>query len=584
MTSEPIPKDVASYLKRGWAVAPVHVQRTDEGKKPIFLSEHGFNDASTDYDVVADWAIRHPGCGWAIATGPESFFAVDVDKAGIEAWEALTKKNGSVKTMAVKTPGGGYHFYYAWPEGVEKIKSSAGEIAPGVDVRGTGGCVFAPPTSGYSLVNGEEHPSAPTWLVDALASRTKPQDAPSEEVNPNPDQKIPKGRRNTALAALAGAMRRQGAGLKAIAAALSFENAERCDPPLPVEEIDSIAGSIARYEPASETEIQNWVGQELDLSLVRDRPDERGQLIDGFLDTERLTMLFGKPGGFKSFLAMDAAVAVASGRRWLSTTGTDGLLTLQSPVVFIQQDQGAKDTTDRFHALFNAYDVPPTIPLHVYAFPRPALDLLRNYDFLAEAVRRHEAKFVVVDNLFNAAGVRDENSSEIGLAIMHLAELRDQTGAGILLIHHPTKATGWSRGHGVILQNVDQSLKLIRDDDFVSFETEKERGAGITDRLVAKFAYEYYAGTRTMRSARFVQSDADTLEEREFEDIYTQILDYVAVDPGAGKNETYAAISAQRTKASQATQRLIASGKLILQSGKNNKHHLFLPEDAPEKG
>lgn len=55
MTSEPILKDVADYLKRGWPVVPVHVQRTDEGKRVTFLSEHGFNDATTDYDVVADW-------------------------------------------------------------------------------------------------------------------------------------------------------------------------------------------------------------------------------------------------------------------------------------------------------------------------------------------------------------------------------------------------------------------------------------------------------------------------------------------------------------------------------------------------
>ncbi len=581
MSSEPIPKDVADYLKRGWPVVPVHVTRTEEGKDVVFLTEHSFNDASADYDVVADWAIRYPDCGWAIATGPESFFAVDVDKAGIEAWEALTKKNGSVKTMAVRTPGGGYHFYYAWPEGVETIKSSAGQVAPGVDVRGTGGCVFAPPTPGYSLVNGEPNPADATWLVGALTSPTEPQDPHHVRVEQAPDQTIPKGRRNTSLAALAGAMRRQGAGIEAIAAALAFENAARCDPPLLVEEVDSIAGSIARYEPASETEIQNWVGQDLDLSQVRERPEERLQLIEGFLDTERLTMLFGKPGHFKSFLAMDAAVAVASGRRWLSATGMDGMLTMQSPVVFIQQDQGARDTTDRFHALYNAYDVPPTIPLHVYAFPRPALDLLRNYDFLAEAVRRHEAKFVVVDNLFNAAGVRDENSSEIGLAIMHLAELRDQTGAAILLIHHPTKGTGWSRGHGVILQNVDQSLKLIRDEEYVRFETEKERGAGITDRLVARFDYEYYEASRMMRSARFVRSSADAIEEKEFEEAYERLLEYVADNPGEPKKQVYAGTQLQRTMAAKAVAKLVLSGRLEVVAGPRGAQHLYMPGEAP---
>ncbi len=442
--------------------------------------------------------------------------------------------------------------------------------------------MFAPPTPGYSLVNGEPGPAAPTWLVDALATPTRTQEARHVKVEPDPERKIPKGQRNTTLAALAGAMRRQGAGIEAISSALTFENAERCDPPLPVAEVDGIAGSIAHYEPTSGPDAANWSGQDIDLSLSRERPEERIELVEGFLDTERLTMLFGKPGHFKSFLAMDAAVAVASGRRWLSSTPTDGLMTLQSPVVFIQQDQGAKDTADRFHALFNAYDVPPTIPLYVYAFPRPALDLIRNYDYLAEAVHRHEAKFVIVDNLFNAAGVRDENSSEIGLAIMHLAELRDQTGAAILLIHHPTKGTGWSRGHGVILQNVDQSLKLIRDEDHVRFETEKERGAGITDRLVARFDHDYYDDSRTMRSARFVRSSADAMEERELGEVYERLLEYVRDHPGESKTQVYAGTQIQRTMAAKATANLVTSGRLSVDAGSRGAHHLYLPEDAPE--
>ena len=42
-------------------------------------------------------------------------------------------------------------------------------------------------------------------------------------------------------------MRSRGAGLTAIRAALMAENAEKCIPPLEVEDIERISGSVAAY-------------------------------------------------------------------------------------------------------------------------------------------------------------------------------------------------------------------------------------------------------------------------------------------------------------------------------------------------
>jgi hypothetical protein len=57
--------------------------------------------------------------------------------------------------------------------------------------------------------------------------------------------------RNTTLTSLAGTMRRRGFGHRAIRAALLEENAERCTPPLEEAEVEGIAASVARYEPAA---------------------------------------------------------------------------------------------------------------------------------------------------------------------------------------------------------------------------------------------------------------------------------------------------------------------------------------------
>ena len=62
---------------------------------------------------------------------------------------------------------------------------------------------------------------------------------------------IAEGGRNSTLTRLGGALRRQGLDEGALATALLDENARRCEPPLPDEEVVGIARSLARYDPCT---------------------------------------------------------------------------------------------------------------------------------------------------------------------------------------------------------------------------------------------------------------------------------------------------------------------------------------------
>jgi len=81
------------------------------------------------------------GCGYGIATGMRSgIVVVDVDvKDGVDGRAAVSHLP---PTYTVRTPTGGYHYYYAYPGW--RVRTSAGEFAPGVDIRGDGGYVVAP--------------------------------------------------------------------------------------------------------------------------------------------------------------------------------------------------------------------------------------------------------------------------------------------------------------------------------------------------------------------------------------------------------------------------------------------------------
>src|SRR5215218_641554 len=76
------------------------------------------------------------------------------------------------------------------------------------------------------------------------------------------DERIPKGRRNTTLASLAGSMRYAGLEEEAIFAALRVINDKRCEPPLEQGEVRRIAHSIARYEPGPWVTFQRLIDRQ----------------------------------------------------------------------------------------------------------------------------------------------------------------------------------------------------------------------------------------------------------------------------------------------------------------------------------
>src|SRR5690606_22678596 len=82
----------------------------------------------------------------------------------------------------------------------------------------------------------------PDWLRAALAGAAGKPAAVLPDV-------ILEGEREATLVSLAGSMRARGASRDAIYAAISAENESRCSPPLPDEDLQRIAGSVAKYQP-----------------------------------------------------------------------------------------------------------------------------------------------------------------------------------------------------------------------------------------------------------------------------------------------------------------------------------------------
>ncbi|MBQ0827830.1 bifunctional DNA primase/polymerase [Streptomyces tagetis] len=150
---------------------------------------HGVHDASADPARVrrlfaaAPWAT---GYGIACGRPPHHLIGIDVDivagagaSAGLRE-EALRHLFAIPPTMVVRTPSGGRHLWLTGPPGVA-VPNSAGRLAPGVDVRGTGGYLVGPGSrtrrGTYTVAPGTAHlaPAAcPSTLLHLLVPPPRP--------------------------------------------------------------------------------------------------------------------------------------------------------------------------------------------------------------------------------------------------------------------------------------------------------------------------------------------------------------------------------------------------------------------------
>jgi putative DNA primase/helicase len=231
-----------AYAAQGLPVIPI----VPGAKRP--LTARGHKDAATDAATVRAWWDQWPDANVAFATGSRSGFDVlDIDptNGGAASLKEIKQRIGSLPPTAVsKTPRGGAHFYFRHAEGV---RSSAGQVAPGIDVRGENGYIIVPPSTtqdgDYHWRSGLEHEIAP-WPEGLLAMVLEARTAARKNGRGGP---IPDGQRNDELVRFAGRLRRQGFTSEDIEAKLLQFNEERCQPPLDAAKVRRMAESAATW-------------------------------------------------------------------------------------------------------------------------------------------------------------------------------------------------------------------------------------------------------------------------------------------------------------------------------------------------
>lgn len=234
-------------------------------------------------------------------------------------------------------------------------------------------------------------------------------------------------------------------------------------PPAPAEDSEPESDEFTP-EPAlelvpeeSKIRIEPW-------DTIQDEPVE--WLIQDVLPRKGFSALFGPPGSFKSFVALDIAHSIATGTAWMGKeVATPGA------VLYIC-GEGHGGVGARIRACRLHHKTEPGAKVYVIRHQlnlrSSKEDIQQLHLAISNLVQREEIRFelVQVDTLARAFGGGNENdSSDMGAFIASLSKIQRLLDCALQIVHHVGKdITKGLRGHSSLLGALDTELELQRLD------------------------------------------------------------------------------------------------------------------------
>lgn len=228
-------------------------------------------------------------------------------------------------------------------------------------------------------------------------------------------------------------------------------------------------------EAEFEASVDAW--RKANLFSLRDLADMPPQapLIHGNILFQRTTAwLAGMPGTYKSFVALDWAMCIATGRSWL------GREVEQGRVLYIA-GEGASGMWQRANAWLHrrGLDLDATDDAIDFKGPTDLLDQTTRM-MLSHLASDGFWSMVVVDTQARVTpGVNENAKEEMDPFIRFITHLAADKGSTVLTVHHATKdGANPLRGSGSILGAADSVFVLTKEDGVeleVELKVEKQK-------------------------------------------------------------------------------------------------------------
>ena len=187
-------------------------------------------------------------------------------------------------------------------------------------------------------------------------------------------------------------------------------------------------------------------------------------------------LISGPSKSHKTFAALDLAIAIAAGERWL------GHHTTKSPALYLNLELQDFAITDRISRICAARGMPPPPDLHVWNLRGKTITIAALSAKLPQMIAALGAKAVCIDPHYKVSSVSDmeENSNDDQGKLLTLLEgICVNAGAALILTHHFAKGDASTKnaidrasGGGVFARWGDVMLTFTphEDDDCMTIE------------------------------------------------------------------------------------------------------------------
>lgn len=495
------------YAAKGWAVFPCNAS-----KEPYL--KHGVLEASTDLEQVRSWWTRWPGANIGFSVGDARLLVLDYDPGSDKA--ALEEKLGeplpSTKLVA-RTPRGGTHEYYSLNPGDDPVANSASTLGENIDVRSFHGYVLLPPSrtaDGEYTWESEGKPAHRSDLLFQACKRAREKDPKRDEwlIEPDLEENIERAVEwlsNDAKIAIEGsggdnttyatAAMLKSFGISDVRAAeLLWEHWNpRCLPPWEYEELAGKISNAYNYNtspPGNVTpayhaarvalefkpqlKVVGEGGGEVECGRFRfvDRPGIEHippprWLIPNFITEGSYNLLIGPRETFKTFVALDAALTVASGGvpAWEGEWNSIWDAPLEAGPVLYVAGEGRSGLKQRVAAWEQLHWGGELVDDFILGDPVPRVldgaDPLKQFIDGALEMRPQGYRLVVLDTIGRAMQGVNENAQEHASAFTALVEhIQRELGAAVLALHH-TGHDNPDRGRGSSVFEADADTIVV---------------------------------------------------------------------------------------------------------------------------
>ena len=470
-------------------------------------------DATTNLQQIEDWWEEWPNANIALNVGEANMMVLDLDPG--HSMEELEKNVGPIPEtrLVATTPRGGKHLFFRIDNG-ELVSASASKLAPHVDVRSFHSYVLLAPSK---TKDGSYHwdcEDKPIFRTDDLLraankGREKHEDRDRWLIEADLRENIAiaikwlteeakvaiEGQGGDSMAYATAAQLKSYGISEELAFDLIWEHWNpRCSPPWSSDNIEHLQQKVENgysynvsppgnltpaYHAASTASlfqpVVNILDKGYEVHSGRFRfVDEDGMssirppewLIEDLFTAGSYAMLFGPPSTFKTFIALDMALTIASGGFGSSDLCWPNKVRVVGPVLYAA-GEGRSDIFKRVVAWQKRHNRGEKTGNFVLGDPVPLVneDHGQFLEGAKEASPKEGYKLVILDTVGRSMAGMNENAQQDASAFTNLVEhIKYELGAAVLALHH----TGFSdqhrsRGSSVFGADTDTIIRLDRE-------------------------------------------------------------------------------------------------------------------------